>query len=75
MKKFILKNSYVFTWLVADMSGIFPIIITHALNVNPEARLVRQKKRKSTTNQIQVVREETEKPLKVGFIKEVQYSD
>ena len=50
-------------------------VITHALNVSPDARLVRQKKRKFSSNKIQAIKKETEKLLKIRFIREVQYLD
>ena len=71
IKKFLLKNSNVFSWSTVDMPGIFSTIIMHALNVSLEARLVRQKKRKLAPNRIQVAREETKKLLKARFIKKV----
>ena len=57
------------------MPSISPTMVTHALNVSLEVRLVRKKKRKSTLNRIQVAKEKTKKLFKAGFIKEVQYPD
>ena len=73
MKKLLIEDSDVFAWSEADMLSISPMVITHTLNVNPEARPIKQKKRKSVSNRIQAAKEEAEKLLKVGFIKEIQY--
>ena len=76
MKKFLLKNLDVFAWLAADIPGISPTIITHALNVSPKAWPIRQTNRKSTLNRIQVTKKEIKKLLlRAGFIREVQYFD
>ena len=47
MEQFLLESSNVFVWSVVNMPSIFPIVITHAMNVNSKVRLMRQKKRKS----------------------------
>jgi len=49
-----------FAWFASDMSGIDP---------------VRQRRRKFNEERRQVVREETEKLLKVGHIREIQYPE
>ena len=57
------------------MSGIPPSVISHALNVNPGARPVKQKKRKLGLERLIAVRQETSKLLKAYFIREVYYLD
>ena len=42
---FLRENSDVFAWFAADMPGISPFVIRHSLNINPNAKPVRQKKR------------------------------
>ena len=51
------------------------IAITHALNVSPNVRLVRQKKRKFSPDRIQAIKKKIEKLIKIGFIWKVQYPD
>lgn len=53
--------------------GIDPAIVVHRLNVDPEAKSVRQKKRAMDVVRNATTVEEVEKLLKVGFIHEVQY--
>lgn len=43
---FLRDNREVFALTTNDMSGFDPLFMTHKLNVNPERRLVKQKKRK-----------------------------
>ena len=57
------------------MPGISPVVITHTLNVNPNIRLVRKKKRKFAYDIIKAIKEKTNKLLQVDFIKKVQYPD
>ena len=57
------------------MPNISPMVIMHVLNVSPEARPVRQNKRKSASNRIRAIKKEIEKLHKARFIIEVQYLD
>ena len=43
---FLRENSDVFAWSAADMPGISPSVIHHSLNINPNAKPIRQKKRR-----------------------------
>ena len=43
--EFLQENSDVFAWSAADMPGIDPELITHKLNVDPNWKTVKQKKR------------------------------
>ncbi|KAJ9185207.1 hypothetical protein P3X46_004865 [Hevea brasiliensis] len=45
VRSLIQKNAKEFTWKPSDMLGIDPGVITHRLDVNPKARLIKQKKR------------------------------
>ena len=42
--EFLIRNKTNFAWSHANMVGISPETITHKLNVNPEARPVKQKR-------------------------------
>lgn len=55
------------------MCGISPDIITHVLNINPKAVLVCQKRRSLGPERSVVLKEECDKLLANGFIKESFY--
>jgi hypothetical protein len=70
---FLRRNSDVFAWSHEDMPGIDPSVIVHKLNVDPNHRLVKQRRRTFATERNQAIAEEVEKLLKAGFIREVDY--
>ena len=57
------------------MKGIHPSITSHRLNVFPTARPVRQKIRRFHPDRQKVIRNEIDKLLEAGFIREVDYPD
>jgi hypothetical protein len=61
---FLRRNIEVFAWSHEDMPGISPEEIVHVLNVDPEARPVRQKRRKFAPERIEAITVEVEKLLK-----------
>ncbi|XP_059654681.1 uncharacterized protein LOC132301448 [Cornus florida] len=63
------------TYLHEDMPGIDPTIMEHRLNVNPDFKRVRQKRRTFVPERNQAISEEVKKLLKVDFIHEVYYPD
>ncbi|XP_059441920.1 uncharacterized protein LOC132174250 [Corylus avellana] len=65
----------VFAWTHEDMPGINPDDIVHQLNVDPNIKLVRQKRRKFAPERNMAIAEEVEKLLKARFIEEVYYLD
>jgi ribonuclease HI len=73
--RFLQRNVEVFAWSHEDMPGISPERIVHVLNVDPEARPVRQKRRKFAPERIEAITEEVEKLLRAEFIEEVYYPD
>lgn len=64
-----------FAWSHEDMPGIDPSVMVHRLNVNPEYRPVKQKRRIYARERNQAATEEVEKLLHAGFIREVYYPD
>jgi len=68
------KNTDLFAWSAADMSGTDPQIISHKLSICKEARLIAQKKRKLVGEKERIAEEETRNVLDVGFIREVHYT-
>jgi hypothetical protein len=72
---FLRHNCDVFAWSHEDMPGIDPSIIVHKLNVDPNYRPVKQRRRTFAAKRNQAVAEEVEKLLKVRFIREVDYPE
>ncbi|KAL0386418.1 UNVERIFIED_CONTAM: Transposon Ty3-G Gag-Pol polyprotein [Sesamum latifolium] len=72
---FLKEHSDVFAWETSDMQGISPEVMVHRLNVHPEARSIKQKKRTFGTDRNRIIKEEVEKLLKVKYIPPVQYPE
>jgi hypothetical protein len=72
---FLRRNSDVFAWSHEDMPGIDPSVIVHKLNVDPNHRPVKQRRRTFAAERNQAVAEEVEKLLKAEFIREVDYPE
>jgi hypothetical protein len=70
---FLRSNTDVFAWCHDDMPRIDPSVILHRLNVNPNYRPIKQKRRSFATERNQAIHEEVERLLKAGFIREVDY--
>ena len=69
------ENLDLFAWTHEDMPGISPKVIQHKLNVDPERKLVQQRRRVFAPERNQVITNEVNKLLSVGFIQEVYYPD
>ncbi|KAK1363227.1 hypothetical protein POM88_038788 [Heracleum sosnowskyi] len=65
----------VFAWGHEDMPGLDPSVAKHCLSVNPDEKLVKQKKRNFAMERQQVIQAEVEKLLKSKFIEEIEYPD
>ena len=61
-------NADVFAWTPDDMPRIDPDVISHQLNVDPQFRLVRQKKWNIAPDRLSALEEEIDKLLKSSFI-------
>lgn len=72
-RAFLQKNSDIFTWSHEDMSEIDPTIIIHRLNVDPQYKSVKQKRRSFNTERYEVIKAEVDKLLKADFIWGVDY--
>ncbi|WJZ84531.1 hypothetical protein VitviT2T_004131 [Vitis vinifera] len=57
------------------MKGIHLSIASHRLNVSPTARPVQQRVRRFHPDRQKIIRDEIDKLLKAGFIREVEYPD
>ena len=67
------QNHDVFAWAHSDMKGIHPFIVSHRLNVLPIAKPVWQRVRRFHPDRQKVIKDEVDKLLEVGFIREVEY--
>jgi hypothetical protein len=67
------KSSDIFTWKTTNLTGVSRDIIEHKLQVNPSIRPRKQKLRKMSDEKVVAVKAEVQKPLDVGFIREVLY--
>ena len=55
------------------MKGIPEEVITHSLHIDPTAKPFRQRKRRMAPDRAEAAKEEVEKLLAAGFIREVRY--
>ncbi|RVW48945.1 Transposon Ty3-I Gag-Pol polyprotein [Vitis vinifera] len=75
MQNALRQNHDVFAWAHSDMKGIDPSITSHRLNVLPTARPIRQRVRRFHPDRQKIIRNEVDKLLEAGFIREVDYPD
>ncbi|XP_068486802.1 uncharacterized protein [Phaseolus vulgaris] len=73
--KVISRHLDAFAWSASDMPGIDPDLLSHRLAMDPQVKPVRQRRRKFNEERRQAIREETQKLLAAGHIKEVQYPE
>ena len=64
-----------FTWSASDMPGIDPNFLCHHLSMDATVRPVRQRRRKFNEERQQVVKDETQKLLSDGHIRDIQYPE
>ncbi|KAL0282937.1 UNVERIFIED_CONTAM: hypothetical protein Sangu_2921700 [Sesamum angustifolium] len=69
------KNTDMFVWSPFDFKGIDPEVTVHRSNVDPKAKLVKQKKRSFRMECNRIIEEEVNKLLKAGYVAEVQYTE
>jgi hypothetical protein len=70
---FLRSYSDVFAWFHDNMPGIDPSVISHRLNVDPNYRPIKHKRRSFAPERNQAIHEEVERLLKASFIREVDY--
>ena len=73
--KVIERHLDAFAWFASDMSGIDPDFLCHHLAMDNQVRPVRQRRRKFNEERRQAIRDETQKLLAAGHIREVQYPE
>ena len=72
-EKFLKENMDVFAWSHDEMPGIDPKVMVHKLNVDPNHKIVQQKRRVFTPEKYEAIREEVDKLLKAGSIQNIDY--
>ena len=72
---FLQENSDIFAWTAVDMPGIDPKLITHMLNVDPDRKTIKQKKRNFAPERQEAIKQEVDKLLEAGFIEEIQFPE
>ncbi|KAL5582998.1 hypothetical protein UlMin_015440 [Ulmus minor] len=72
---FLREHRDVFTWSHEDMPGIDPNVIVHHLNIDPNFKLIKQKRRTFNAERYMAINTEVDKLLKAGFIEEANYPD
>ena len=72
---FLRRNMEVFAWSHEDMPGISPEEIVHVLNMDPNMKPVKQKRRKFTPERVEAIAVEVEKLMRAQFIRDVYYPD
>ena len=73
--RFLKENLDVFSWSHEDMPDISPEVIQHKLNVDPERKLVQQRRKTFASERDQTITEEVTKLLTARFIWEVYYPE
>ena len=75
MAEVISRHLDAFAWSASDMPGIDPDFLCHHLSMDATVRPVRLRRRKFHQERQLVVREETQKLLSAGHIREIQYPE
>ena len=57
-------------WGHSDMEGVNPRVMSHRLNIDPSRKPIRQKRRAMDADRYQALKEEVDKLISCGFIKE-----
>jgi len=71
----IARHLDVFAWSASDMPGIDPDFLCHHLTMDAKVCPIRYRRRKLNKERRLVVKEETQKLLSVGHIREIQYPE
>ena len=67
------RNRDVFAWSHSDMKGVDPDLIYHRLNIDPRIPARRQKRRHLNPERAQALKDEVDRLIGVGFIREAKY--
>ncbi|KAL0373475.1 UNVERIFIED_CONTAM: Transposon Ty3-G Gag-Pol polyprotein [Sesamum radiatum] len=69
------RNADVFAWTPQDLQGIDPQVITHHLNIDPNCKPVKQKKRHFGSEKDKIIQAEVNKLMAAGHIEEIQFPE
>ncbi|XP_074366739.1 uncharacterized protein LOC141707460 [Apium graveolens] len=75
LARFLITNLDVFAWSHSDMIGIDPEVMCHRLNILPNCKGIRQKHRPVSGERAIALKEEVDRLLEVGLIKESFYPE
>ncbi|KAL0361939.1 UNVERIFIED_CONTAM: Retrovirus-related Pol polyprotein from transposon [Sesamum radiatum] len=75
LKKLLKNWEGVFEWEEGEIMGISESIIRHELHVREGAKPVRQKNRHFGNERNQIIQEEVQRLLSLGYVREVQYPE
>ncbi|KAL0444997.1 UNVERIFIED_CONTAM: Pro-Pol polyprotein [Sesamum latifolium] len=69
------RNADIFAWTPQDLEGIDPQVITHHLNIDPNSKPIKQKKRHFGPEKDKIIQAEVNKLMAAGHIEEIQFSE
>ena len=67
------KNRDAFAWSHSDMKGVDPDVMCHRLNIDPRIPARRQKRRPLNPERAQALKDEVDRLIRAGFIREAKY--
>ena len=65
----------IFAWNYEDMLGVDPQVTIHRLNINPDAKPVKQQQRQFCPEIMEAIESKIKKLIDSGFIREEQHPD
>ncbi|KAL0411905.1 UNVERIFIED_CONTAM: Pro-Pol polyprotein [Sesamum latifolium] len=69
------RNADIFAWTPQDLEGIDPQVITHHLNIDPNCKPIKQKKRHFGPEKDKIIQAEVNKLMVAGHIEEIQFPE
>ncbi|KAL0402082.1 UNVERIFIED_CONTAM: hypothetical protein Slati_4238100 [Sesamum latifolium] len=69
------RNAEIFAWTPQDLEGIDPQVITHHLNIDPNYKPIKQKKRHFGPEKDKIIQAEVNKLMAAGHIEEIQFPE
>ncbi|KAL0411091.1 UNVERIFIED_CONTAM: hypothetical protein Slati_3698800 [Sesamum latifolium] len=69
------RNADIFAWTPQDLEGIDPQVITHHLNIDPNYKPIKQKKRHFGPEKDKIIQAEVNKLMAAGHIEEIQFPE
>ncbi|XP_074363093.1 uncharacterized protein LOC141703467 [Apium graveolens] len=73
LARFLRENLDVFAWSHSDMIRIDPNVMCHRLNLDPKKKGVRQKRRPISGERAEALREEVDRLMEAGLVREAFY--